>query len=244
MVLIPAGKFEMGRAHKLADDGLKWMPVLVQDDKPIRILTLDAYYLDRHEVTNEAYAAYAADAGVEPPYHWGGAKPPEGRERQPVANVNWQEAVDYCVSQGKRLPTEAEWERAARGGVTGAKYPWGDQEPDEKAKEDEEPKPELARFGAFDGPADVCDYPENAFGLCDMAGNVWEWTADWYARRAYDTLAAENPTGPETGIYRVLRGGSWSDVAKYLTNSYRSYARPDERSPNIGFRCAMNASKK
>ena len=109
----------------------------------------------------------------------------------------------------------------------GAKYPWGDRAP----------TPKDARFNGVEGPAEVCKAPKNDFGLCDMAGNVWEWCADWYEKDYYAGAPDRNPHGPETGMYRVLRGGSWADVAKYLTCANRSWARPGERSPNIGLRC-------
>jgi formylglycine-generating enzyme required for sulfatase activity len=147
-----------------------------------------------------------------------------------VVNVAWADAAAYAKWAGKRLPTEAEWERACRGLVEGKIYPWGDRNPTNKD----------ARFNGIDGPGKICQYPPNYFGLCDMAGNAWEWTADWYEREYYAAAPARNPNGPETGLYRVLRGGSWADVPKYLTCSYRSWARPGERSPNIGFRCAKS----
>ena len=91
-----------------------------------------------------------------------------------------------------------------------------------------------------DGPGQVCSLRRNAFGLCDIAGNVWEWCSDWYDKDYYAGAPEKNPRGPESGVYRVLRGGSWADEAKYLTCAYRSWARPAERSPNIGFRSAKN----
>lgn len=109
------------------------------------------------------------------------------------------------------------------------KHPWGD-EPVNR---------ERTRFDGVAGPTRVCSFEKNGYGLCDMAGNVWEWTADWYGKDYYAEAPNANPRGPETGEYRALRGGSWADTAKYLTCAYRSYARPGERSPNIGFRCAQ-----
>jgi iron(II)-dependent oxidoreductase len=111
-------------------------------------------------------------------------------------------------------------------------FPWGDADPDPKA----------AQYDA-EGPAQVCSKRKSYFGLCDIAGNVWEWTADWYDRTYYSTAPERNPPGPETGMYRALRGGSWFDQGKlFLTCSYRSWARPAERSPTVGFRCVKDVS--
>jgi formylglycine-generating enzyme required for sulfatase activity len=230
MVFIPGGEFQRGRTHALPDDGQKWFPTLLKDDRPVRGITLDPFYLDAHEVTSAQYAKFAAATGRKPPFYWPEGRPEPGKENHPVANVSWQDAAAYCAWAGGRLPAEAEWERAARGLAEGAKYPWGEAEPTDK----------LARFNRLDGPGDVCQFPNNYFGLCDMAGNVWEWTADWYEREYYAGAPERNPKGPAQGQYRVLRGGSWADVEKYLTCAYRSFARPGERSPNIGFRCAKD----
>ena len=229
MVFIPGGEFLRGRSHPLPDDGLKWQPTLLKDARPAKRIHVDPFYLDEHEVTNEAYLRFLEATGRERPFHWVDGEFPAGEEKHPVVNVNWFEATAYCESLGKRLPTEAEWERAARGMAEGAKFPWGEEEPT---------KGEQAHFNVLDGPRPVCRFPRNTFGLCDMAGNVWEWCFDRYDRLYYERSPDKNPRGPDEGMYRMLRGGSWADVAKYLTCAYRSYARPREQSPNIGFRCA------
>ncbi len=225
---IPAGPFDMGRLHSNPDDGLVWVPHILRDDRPVHTVTLDAFEIDVHEVTNRDYAKFVASGEVKPPYHWAAEQPPEDKLDDPVANVTWDEADAYCRWAGKRLPTEAEWEKACRGGSSCAKYPWGEAAADDTK----------AHYDSVRGPKPVCSYDKNPYGLCDMAGNVWEWTADWYDREYYQSSPAENPKGPETGRYRMIRGGSWSDVPKFLTCAIRSYARPAERSPNIGFRCA------
>jgi formylglycine-generating enzyme required for sulfatase activity len=230
MVFIPGGEFRRGRSHSLPDDGLKWYPTLVQDDRPVRAVFIDPFYLDEHEVTNAQYAEFVKATKHQPPYNWPGGRYPDGQDQIPVVDVSWDDAAGYAEWAGKRLPTEAEWERACRGLVEGSKYPWGAAEPDRKR----------ARYDGRDGPGPVCSVPKNYFGLCDMAGNVWEWVSDWYDRTYYQRAPERNPPGPEKGLYRVLRGGSWADVAKYLTCANRSWARPGERSPNIGFRCAKS----
>ena len=233
MSRVPAGSFEMGRAHKLPDDGLKWVPHILRDDRPVHTVLLDAFQIDTHEVTNEEYAEFiAASAGpFKAPYYWLGGLPPEGRIEDPVANVTWEEADAYCRWRGKRLPTEAEWEKACRGGAETRKYPWGDADADE----------EKAHFDSVNGPKRVCSYEVNGYGLCDMAGNVWEWTADIYSQDYYSDAPFANPTDAAEGRFRILRSGSWADVPKFLTCAHRSYARPEERSPNIGFRCVQTA---
>jgi sulfatase modifying factor 1 len=230
MVFIPGGEFLRGRSHKLPDDDLKWYPTLMKDDRPVRPVQVDPFYLDEHEVTNEEYTAFVKATRHRAPYNWPKGQVPEVHENLPVVDVSWDDAVAYARWAGKRLPTEAEWERACRGLAEGGKYPWGDRSPTAKD----------ARFNVLDGPGEVCKLARSYFGLCDIAGNVWEWTSDWYDKDYYEKSPERNPRGPETGMYRVLRGGSWADVTKYLTCAHRSWARPGERSPNIGFRCAKD----
>ena len=230
MISIPGGSFLRGRSQALPDDGVKWFPTLLKDDRPVRRIVIDPFYMDKHEVTNRQFGEFISATGRPAPYYWSDGKPPEGRQSHPVVNINWEEAAAYCEWAGRRLPTEAEWERASRGLREGATYPWGEDEPNKQ----------LARFDGIDGAGTVCQFRKNDFGLCDMAGNVWEWCADWYEKDYYPQAPEKNPPGPPQGTYRVLRGGSWADAAKYLTCAHRSFARPDERSPNIGFRCAKS----
>lgn len=234
MVFVPGGAYRRGRTHALPDDDLKWFPTLLKDDRPVRTITVDPFYLDTTEVTNEQYEAFCKATRHKPPFYWIGGVPPAGAAKFPVVNVSWDDAQAYAKWAGKRLPTEAEWERAARGLAEGATYPWGDRAATRKD----------ARYNAVDGPGAVAQFPANAFGLFDMAGNAWEWCSDWYEQHYYAAAAENNPKGPETGLYRVIRGGSWADVPKYLTCAYRSWARQAERSPNIGFRCAKSFPKR
>ena len=228
MVFIPGGEYLRGRSHKLPDDGLKWFPTVLKDDRPVRKIKVDPFYLDTNEVTNEDYAKFVDATGHRAPYNWPKGKVADDKKLLPVVDVSWDDAMAYAKWARKRLPTEAEWERACRGLAEGATYPWGNAKP---TKAD-------ARFNAVDGPAPVGKCKANYFGLHDMVGNAWEWCADWYEKDYYERAPAANPAGPEKGMYRVIRGGSWADVEKYLTCAHRSWVRPSERSPNIGFRCA------
>ena len=228
MVLIPGGEFSRGRTYDWPDTKLPWYPNPLKDDTPVRKIQLDPFYMDEAEVTNERYAAFVKATRHKLPYQWAKGEIPKGLEKHPVVNVSWDDATAFCAWDGKRLPTEAEWERACRGGAEGKMYPWGDTNPTTRQ----------AVFSTDGGAAAVCTKERNEFGLCDIIGNVWEWTADWYDRNYYEVAPDSNPPGPVKGIYRVLRGGSWFDQPQlFLTCSYRSWARQAERSPTIGFRC-------
>ncbi len=227
MVVVPGGQFNRGRTYDWPDTKAKWYPNPMKDDLPVRPITVSEFSMDEAEVTNERYAAFVKATGHKPPYYWRSGQVPAGKEKYPVVDVSWDDATAFCKAEGKRLPTEAEWERACRGSAENQMFPWGDRDPTEKDAHYDSP-----------GPTQVCSKAKNSLGLCDIIGNVWEWTADWYARDYYQTAPESNPKGPATGLYRVLRGGSWFDVPKlFLTCSYRSWARQTERSPTIGFRC-------
>jgi sulfatase modifying factor 1 len=233
MVLVPGGEYQRGRTFKWSDYEVKWYPNPAKDDEPVRKISLDPIFMDAAEVTNDRYAAFVKATGHRPPYQWRDGKLPEGKEKHPAVNVSWDDASAFCAWDGKRLPTEAEWEHAARGAQDGKMYPWGDRKI----------TPQDAVFNLLDGAKPVCTKAKNEFGLCDMIGNVWEWCSDWYGQHYYQDAPDHNPQGPEKGLYRVLRGGSWFDVPPlFLTSSYRSWARQRERSPTIGFRCVQNAS--
>jgi formylglycine-generating enzyme required for sulfatase activity len=235
MVFIPGGEFNRGRTHEWADYKLHYYPNALKDDVPVRPIYVDPFFMDESEVTNERYAVFVKATGRRAPYHWVKGQIAQGKESHPVVNVSWEDAMAFCAWDSKRLPTEAEWERACRGVAENSMYPWGDTAPTSKE----------AHFDSETGPTAVCSKTKNYFGLCDIVGNVWEWTADWYDRNYYQAAPARNPRGPESGIYRVLRGGSWFDQPKlFLTCSYRSWARQAERSPTIGFRCVKGFSRR
>jgi formylglycine-generating enzyme required for sulfatase activity/tetratricopeptide (TPR) repeat protein len=227
MSLVPAGSFEMG-----SEDG-------TADVKPVHTVKLDGFYIDQYEVTNERYAE-CVDAGVcDPPLdarsstresYYGHAL----YANYPVIFVNWAAAKTYCEWRDARLPTEAEWEKAARGGLEGALYPWGDEIPDCS----------LANYNdgayCYGDTMPVGSFPPyGKFELYDMAGNVWEWTADWYDSNYYASSPRSNPTGPNKGDHRVLRGGSWSFIDNALRVANRYY-HPASMSISIGFRCARS----
>lgn len=220
----------MGRTKLTSDDKTNMRPHVLLDDRPAHKVWLDAYYLDTHEVTNAEYAGFVKATGHRAPYHWLRGEIPREEQNFPVFNVDWEDANAYCRSAGKRLPTEAEWERAARGGKDALDYPWGDKA-DPKMARYNQPRPGSA--GAF---------PPNAFELYDMAGGVSEWCSDWFDGLYYRNSPAKNPQGPETGLYKVIRGGAWSDAPARITVFFRNWVRPNQRTPNIGFRCARSAN--
>lgn len=193
MVYIPAGEFQMG--NESGDS----------DESHVHTVYTDAFWMDESEVTNAMYAKCVEAGECKTPrgLHYGDPAYAE----HPVYYVSWNDARAYCAWAGARLPTEAEWEKAARGGLEGKLYPWGDDPPSctPGARNG-------AQYDACDGDtAPVKSFAPNAYGLYDMAGNLWEWVADWYNDAYYRTLedGVRNPTGPESGQSRVLRGGSW-----------------------------------
>ena len=230
MALVPRGTFQMGRSKLTSDDKTTMRPQVLLDDRPVHAVTLDAFWMDTHETTQAQYAEFVKATSRPAPYHWQGAGVPAGTGAFPAYNVTWDDARSYCEWRGKRLPTEAEWERAARGGIEGADYPWGDKY---DAKQ--------ARHNTETGPGEVGRYAPNGFGLYDMAGSISEWTADWFEREYYKHSPAENPKGPAAGTYKIIRGGAWSDQGRRITVFFRNWVRPTQRQPNIGFRCVKDA---
>jgi sulfatase modifying factor 1 len=203
------------------------------------------FLISKYPITNQQYKDFVDASGHAPPDAsfgtkqrlWNGATFPPEIARQPVVNVSWQDVVDYCAwlskREGKpyRLPTEEEWELAARGGLKGKPYPWGD-------KIDKE----SAWYGQkWKGPATLrdVDYGKpNAYGLYGMAGNVWQWTATWYAPEYNGRVVQE-----ELHLYRIIRGGSWANEETFAAVNYRNFNPPDVREVYIGFRVAANGSR-
>lgn len=230
MVLIPAGEFTMGRTFSTSDDETGMRPLILRDDRPAHAVRLHAYWMDSAEVTHSDYAGFIAETGRKAPYHWLGGAMPADLAEHPIYNVAWNDANAYCAWRGKRLPTEAEWERAARGGLDGANFPWGRDKPDR----------DKARYSTPEGPAPGRGYSANPFGLYDMAGGVSEWCRDWFEREYYPASPSENPQGPAEGMYKIVRGGAWSDGPNRITVFFRNWARPNQQTPNLGFRCVQD----
>ncbi len=222
MIRIPAGEFAMGA--KEDDEDAR------PEEKPQRQVYLDAYSIDRLPVTVGQFWRYLESTGTPAPEGFEQYNPRTLKDH-PVVFVTWQDARDFASWAGKRLPTEAEWERAARG-EDGRTYPWGDTLPDETR----------AAFGKLEGRRPVTAHPAGAspHGVLDMSGNVFEWVADWYSKAAYENDVNENPRGPEYGSKRVLRGGSFVHDELAVRCTTRGRYAPDARRANHGFRCAWS----
>ena len=222
MVLIPAGEFLMG-----SNDGSS-------NEKPVHTVYLDAFYIDKYEVTNAQYKKFMDATGHKAPAYWN--DPRFNNPTQPVVGVSWYDAKAYADWAEKRLPTEAEWEKSARGGLVGKKYPWGD-----KITHDDANYEGTGGKDIWECTSPVGSFAPNGYGLYDMAGNVWEWCADWYDGNYYKVSPKENPKGPTSVDWRVIRGGSWGNgiFILYLRVAVRISDDPTYMLSNVGFRCAQ-----
>jgi sulfatase modifying factor 1 len=231
-----AREFLMGTPISNRDGG--------RDEYPQRTIFLNAFYLDVYEVTNERYLMFIKATGHRVPENqrdtkltvWNGSTVPEAFKDHPVVNVDWHDATAYCAWSGKRLPTEAEWERAARG-PHGHRFPWGDTEPTRVLAN------YLNQWRNGAGLEPVGSHPQGASaeGVQDLQGNVWEWVADWYDPHYYENGPTRNPQGPSAGIRKVLRGSGWESEAPLLRSAHRLSSDPKNRNHSLGFRCAMDA---
>lgn len=241
MILIPAGEFQMGCAPE-HNGGFACPP----DELPLRTVNLESFFIDKFEVTNTWYAECVAEGACNPPSNFSSATNTSYFDNPEFANypviyVTWNDANDYCAWAGKRLPTEAEWEKAARAALPIA-YPWGDDEPAcNLANMNNNATSSLCVGDA----SAVGSYPDgaNEYGVMEMAGNVWEWVNDWYSEDYYATSPAENLQGPDDGTYKVLRGGGWSNNWVFLRTSSRGFDPVFNSSKDVGFRCALPANE-
>jgi len=222
MVLIPAGEYTMGKNSPGTTD---WQP----EHKVI----VDAIYMDKCEVSNRQYHEFCTKSGYPLPEFWGSPQFKCSLEYpdHPVVGVSFIDAAKYAQWAGKRLPTEAEWEYAARGGLPGANYPWGNNIDSTLTNYGKKYKTTL-KAGSF---------KPNGYGLFDMGGNVWEWTSDFYTDDYYATSPQQNPQGPKTGRFKVIRGGSWHSGAMCIQTYYRNGLSPSWIDFAVGFRCVKSA---
>lgn len=267
MIRLPGGSFSMGSPRgnePLANRS---------DSQPLHLVRLPPFWIDARPVTNRQFEQFVASSDYETEAEQRGAslvfdrklstwrevvganwRHPEGpdsslvgKEHFPVVHVSWQDAVTYAAWANKRLPTEAEFEYAARGGLADCQYPWGrelqfDQRYLANGWQGHFPDEDQGSDG-YQGPSPVGKFPPNRFGLYDMAGNVWNWCYDWYAADYYAASLADRPRGPQEGEHRVRRGGSWLSAENYggsLQLDYRDHAPPGESTNHTGFRCARS----
>ena len=246
MNLIPAGCFDMGDAFSEGSS----------DELPVHnVCITSSFYMDVHEVTNAEYAACVSGGVCAAPSnsashtrtsYYGNAT----YNNFPVIYVSWNQANAYCAWAGKRLPTEAQWEYAARGRLSSKRYSWGDSISCSNANygrwDSDDPAHSLSHecwnYGGLDNDTQqVGIYTPNGYGLYDMTGNVFEWTHDWYSATYYSTSPTNDPPGPASGTYRVDRGGGWAFVASQMRAAIRPWgAPPAMQDPTLGFRCAKD----
>ena len=264
MVLIPAGDFQMGNNDSQAED----------HEKPVHTVYVDAFYIDKYEVTNAQFKAFVdanpqwQKGNIPDKYHdggylklWNGNNYPSGMGSDPVVGVSWYAAMAYAQWVGKRLPTESEWEKAARGGLVGKKYTWGNVAPNgtqcnfaDKTLSELNPN-EWSDENVDDGyptMAPIGSYPPNGYGLYDMTGNVWEWCIDEYDAGFYRRSPRRNPVAGgwigdgfakvQTHNARMFRGGAWNSPASSLRVSFRNGGTPTTSKAVIGFRCARDVT--
>jgi eukaryotic-like serine/threonine-protein kinase len=241
MVYVPAGDFTMGSLLGVGSD----------EEAPKHLVTLDGYWIDRTEVTNSQYHAFVDATGYRLPALCNSVDrtyDDVDKADHPVVCVNWDEAQAYCAWAGGRLPTEAEWEKAARG-TDERYYPWGNTFDGSRTNYcDASCELSYKDTGTDDGyarTAPVGSYPAGAspYGALDMAGNVWEWVSDWYSFFYYTRSPQLNPQGPKIGEDRVLRGGAWNGFSTNARSAFRAWLAPDKGDGAIGFRCVVSSTR-
>jgi serine/threonine-protein kinase len=272
MVYVPAGKFEMGSNEEDMDRifqmcpgwGLKCERTWFDDEQPAHTVAVDGFWIDRTEITNAQFAVFLNEQGnqEEGGVNWldlededcriertsGQYRPMSEYADHPVVEVAWYGAMAYCEWVGGRLPTEAEWEYAARG-PEGAIFPWGDTFDCSRSNFDDETRLDDYLVPGREGcdghlkTSPVGSFSDGAswVGVLDMAGNVWEWVADWYDDDYYSRSPSENPIGPYSGEHRVIRGGSWFSDPYIARSAVRGRDSPDGTGSYLGFRCAKDS---
>lgn len=238
MMLIPAGPFLMGVPTWARDGG--------RDEYPNHEVDLPAYFIDKYEVTHGRYLEFIRETGHRVPKHasdatkdlWQGGLMPESIAPLPVINVDWFDAKAYCEWAGKRLPTEAEWEKAGKG-TDDRRFPWGDVEPTHKHLNFNQ----RWRGAKTLVPVGMYEPGKSPYGLYDMAGNVWEWVADWYDATYYQRSPRSNPQGPAHGKRKVIRSSGWQVETPQVRVFTRVASDPYDRNHSTGFRCAADSPK-
>ena len=251
---IPAGDFLMGA------------PDAEEDERPVHRVYLSEFFIGRFPVTHDEYARFVRATGYPAPairglplvttggrdsvfremaasYVWEKEEPPAGHGSHPVVLVRYDDALAYCrwladaMGRAVRLPTEAEWEKATRGGVDGLRYPWGDDIDPSRCNYLADPSVKRQR-----GTRPTGTFPPNSYGLYDVIGNVWEWVSDWYSPEYYANGDVRDPRGPSSGQMRIVRGGSWvNDDVSMLRSAYRHRVPPDTYAYSVGFRIVCAA---
>jgi formylglycine-generating enzyme required for sulfatase activity len=236
--LVPGGEFEMGAEGDPA----------ATDEGPKHKVNLDSFYIGKYEITNQQYHTFVKTTGRKAPVNedpkysiWRGEDILEGTANLPVINVTWDDATAYCKWAGGRLPTEAEWEKAARG-TDGRTYPWGND-----PVTGNRTNYSIENVTFWEGPAtlakvDQYEFGKSPYGAYEMAGNVWEWTQDWYDESYYKHSPAKNPAGPSEGKEKVVRGGSWQSNPQTVRSANRNKHLTTDRRVYVGIRCAKDAS--
>ncbi len=240
MVFVPSGDFLMGTSDADIELYKELFPLRdisrFDNERPQRTVYVDAFYIDKLEVTNQQFKQFLSDTGYKPKHYLD--YPPHNTEDQPAVVLDWSDAAAYAKWAGKRLPTEAEWEKAARG-TDGRIWPWGNEWDATKLSGND-------GTGLIDGyvlTAPVGQFPQGAspYGALDMAGNLWEWVSDWYTHDYYEYAPNKNPLGPESGDGHVLKGGGWAENLDFTRCANRFGGNPG--SLIIGFRCAMDTTQ-
>jgi formylglycine-generating enzyme len=239
MIVVPAGSFPMGVPDGDRDGG--------RDEYPRHEVFVDTFAIDKYEVTNGLYLTFVKSTGHRVPQNpknptrnlWQGDSITDSLVDRPVINVDWFDAAAYCKWAGKRLPREAEWEKAAKG-TSDRRFPWGNVEPTAKYLNYNQRwigEKTLMPVGSYEAG-------KSPFGVYDMAGNVWEWVYDWYDAQYYEKSPKKNPQGPEAGVKKVIRGAGWQNETPTVRIFTRVESDPTIRNESTGFRCAADAPLK